>query len=366
MKKNIVITVNYGVTSKYITPAIEMLAQLNEYKDYNIICSLPIKTDKGFNYIEDLAHIKIDKKFRYNNLYIDQVYNGMYFNKEKKWKDFYSEYDWYKDIKNVEAIIFIMGPSLGLNGNIRNFNSQVFETANSMRYQSNGKYIANTLQLIKLAERESAQIHELKYDPLELSISKFPFKNVKTFKSYYGYKSPTLETERCDSMQYYMKNHGKQGPFAKEYDLVFGYTSVKKQRQKYFELVNNFVERNGNLNNKIFVYDKFKDIDTFVERPTYVDYISKARFTCILPAYCQNTFSIFRFVEALSMDCLPLVANDCYIKDVIETFSLNKDIINDIMIDFKTDKIKMSETERLELLSYLKTRFFAEPQYLTL
>jgi len=116
---------------------------------------------------------------------------------------------------------------------------------------------------------------------------------------------------------------------------------------------------NKNLNVKLFVRHKRLEIDTFINRDDYLDAISKSRYTLLIPPYDLKHFSIYRFVESINNDCLPLITSDVYIDDFVKSFGIDLEIINKLIVEYSTigNKVnEFSESERVELLEYFKTK----------
>ena len=79
--------------------------------------------------------------------------------------------------------------------------------------------------------------------------------------------------------------------------------------------------------------------------------LSTARFTTVIPSYCESTFSWMRFMEAIYSGCLPLVLKSCNLTEVRNTFPDVCDIIESSLLveDFYEceDKVKtMLESDR--------------------
>jgi hypothetical protein len=68
----------------------------------------------------------------------------------------------------------------------------------------------------------------------------------------------------------------------------------------------------------------------------------------MLPSYNKHCFSVYRFLESIYHDCLPLIHGDCRIEDIGLSFGILPDLET-----LQNGRIP-DETERLEILARLK------------
>jgi hypothetical protein len=152
---------------------------------------------------------------------------------------------------------------------------------------------------------------------------------------------------RLDSLQYYLLRKNLI-PTDKIYDLTFGYTVFQYgNRPTYIDYVDKITCRFDNVN--LYVKNAISGHDTSIPRDVYLNKISESRYTLIIPSYDNSCFSLYRFIESIHLDCLPLIHQDCNIDDVQRSFDVDLSIL-------KT-AIPFSEDNRLKLLEYFKSKF---------
>jgi ABC-type xylose transport system substrate-binding protein len=165
--------------------------------------------------------------------------------------------------------------------------------------------------------------------------------------------------KRLDSLQYYLSKQNKnfiEEQVEKEYDITFGMTDIQKFREKYFDDAKNVLSKFEKVN--FYLLNKVTGEDTFIDRDQYLKKIAQSKYTIILPAYDSTCFSIFRLLESLQNDCLPLIHEDCYIKDVNKSYNTD-------LSELITDK-PFSENDRIELLNKFKKVFLTvERKFIT-
>jgi hypothetical protein len=263
------------------------------------------------------------------------------------WEEFYHEL-------NVEALskykeLFLIGGIDLWRAGLTRFGKRVGvfpKDKGGLDWDSHGKIFANVLALLKAHNVYGIPLHEFAYDPNEIPLSKFhsDFTPKGPYHTYHGYDIPDYGIKRLDSSQYYLQ----QNPayiYPKSQDFVFGYTVLEgSNRINHVPFVDKMSPNFGI--SQIFVKNKIQNIDTFVDFTRYQMEISKSKYTLILPAYDEKCFSIFRFLEAIHRDCLPLIHPGCHVKDVEQSFGVSlSPLIRDT---------PFSSSERDELLSEYK------------
>lgn len=198
------------------------------------------------------------------------------------------------------------------------------------------------LGLLKyIGEENFHKIHYVLFDPEELWVP-------KPAKRYFGYK--WRDFERLDSLQYHYENQNMlfYEPPEKTIEYTFGLTVVTSHRQAiYDKLVEAGVP-------PTYVKHKWKKVNTEVPRHIYMDQIERSKFTMIIPAGNPDTFSIYRFIESLQHNCLPLITADCCVEDVEKSFNID---LSPIVVEYSDLKEKMSTLPREELLEKYKAVF---------
>lgn len=144
-------------------------------------------------------------------------------------------------------------------------------------------------------------------------------------------------------------------------DFVFGLTAYDETRKKFlFDLKDILFDR-FELKYCYFDDDK-KLVDTRLSYEDYMKRLSESKTTLLIPAYDASTFSVHRFVEAISLGCLPIIFDAVYefgfagYSDTIDFIASNL-VIDDIMeINSKIDQVCENHDELLRALK--KTSYF--------
>ena len=85
---------------------------------------------------------------------------------------------------------------------------------------------------------------------------------------------------------------------------------------------------------------------TYVDQNTYYDKLAHAKFTLIIPSYDKTTFSIIRFLEAVSNHCLPLVLDNVDLTDLKNTFpDIYRIVKRYLVVDIDHIQDKINETD---------------------
>lgn len=289
---------------------------------------------------------------------------GKIFDEKKytKWIEFFDDFD--IDLDDIDDI-WLFGGSLSDGGKLKrkhpNSLDNALEKNSYMFFQSVCKQYFIEYVALKLAKKYDCPIHEVCYDPGEFLLSYVKDERIKPreVNVYHGYVIPHLGIRRLDTFQSYLRNT----PIsffsdAPESDFCFGYSYMTKDRAKTNETIQEVL---GAIDDKyvkrVFVKSKIEDIDTSINRMSYMEHIHKSKFTLIVPAYEQDCFSIYRFLESVYYGCLPLVHESCNLDGIFDCFGctldalvINKDNIN--------EKLAMSEVERLKLVNYYREIMF--------
>lgn len=333
----------WGTTSENTKNLIRQIRILNKINSKIDLLSNS-KTTASEKYIEKAANAKIEKSL---NLFRDFYFTNV--KKLKNWIQVYDELD-VGELQHYNAI-YIFGSIFSTGSKLKRFTNRNFVFPNDsgqMRFHSLGIPLTNLLATLKANREYEVPIHEVCYDPLEFSLSLFHSDYVpkSNYFLYHGYDIEKYNMHRLDSMQYYLKFDKKIFHVDKNLEFSFGMTVYDENRRKYYDFANSFSKK---FNNSVFlVNNKFNNINTFVDRDKYLNFISASKYTLILPAYDTNSFSIYRLIESLSNNCLPFIHEDCNIDDVEKSFDVDLHML-------KTDRI-FSDAQRIEILEYLKSK----------
>ena len=363
---NIILFTTRPITSKYTKSLIEQMCILEEHQDkgHKIILWTPKKNMQNAEYIERVAGIRIDDMI----CYIDDYKRCMTSPKPiyDSWYEFLEKEDWISQFEDVAQIVVFGGmlsDASGLTREKNKFNAML-KTRNQMNFIANGSYLVGLLQLVKMSRERKIPLHEICFDPCENSLSQLTDYLPHELHCYHGYDWHDYDLKRLDSLQAYLEKEKSVfddffGDYdkTKDIDLCFGFTVLTEHRYKQYDDVMAGLDANPDLNAKLFVRHKKLDIDDFVDRNTYLDHIERARYTLMIPPYDLKHFSIYRFVESIYNDCLPLITSDVHTDDFVKSFGISPEIINKITVDYGTIGAKISELtedERIEILEYFK------------
>lgn len=320
----------------------------------DIVLLHPNKTNKSFD------NIPLNVNFySYHNLFYSIMENKTY----SDWRQFYENENWFINFKNVDNIILyggMLSEGSGLKYD-KNGLSKIFDIGNrsQLYFRSVSKYLMCYLQLAKFAHKNNINVIEFTYDPGENTLDQSTIE-LKKYVKLHGYNSDIANFKRFDSLQHYYKNKNTQlFNVEKKYDLTFGYTVITDERKNYAKKLNSFLSINNNLKYNFFVKDKFDDINTTVNRNKYLNYIEQSKYTLIIPAYRDDMFSIYRFIESINYNCIPLIFDDVVINEFVETFDIDSNIINQIVITYDQDiSNTIKKIDRNYLLKYFKGKIF--------
>lgn len=359
---NIILFTTRPITSKYTKSLIEQMCIMKEYTDkgHDIILFTCKRKEENLRYIEEVAGIKISKMISY----IDDYDRCMRDPKPiyDSWYEFIEKEDWITQLDDVAEIVVFGALQSDAGKLTREWAglNRMMTTRNQMNFVANGTYMSGLFQLVKLSRERKVPIHEICYDPTEHSLSLLTDYLPHELHCYHGYDWPDYDLERLDSLQEYLnKEEGFWSFFQdkeKSVDLCFGFTALTAHREEQYDQLMASLDANE-VNAKLFIRHKRLGIDTFVKRDEYLDNIRKARYTLIIPPYDLKHFSVYRFLESIHNECLPLITKDVHIEDFVKSFELSPEYINKITVDYLTigNKInELSESERLEILEYFK------------
>lgn len=197
-------------------------------------------------------------------------------------------------------------------------------------------------------------LHEIAYDQQELSLNLIheSFRPTSNYTLHHGYNHPKFGYNRLDSLQYFQLNQFRmeEVDLTKSIDFVFGYTVITKDRDSMFDEVKSIVSNFKNYN--LYVHDKVNGTSNFLSRELYLEKIAKARYTLIIPPYDKESVSIYRILESIELDCLPLFHKDVNYKLIEDSFGV--DLSRLILKDNSFEPF--TEAERCDIITHLKQK----------
>ncbi len=341
---------NWGVNTPIYKGLVEQMSIANTIPGKKDLFHFS-KSDKILNMLKDVSAITFERYYNcYNDLY-DQIVKDYNKDLKTKWNDIYEQIDvsWMESYEGL----YIFGGAF--NGNFyRHPSANTFpNTHKGVNWVSSGSKMIYLLAMLKANKLYNIPMHEVIFDPLEMSLNLIDpdFRPVK-YKLYHGYTHPEYGIERLDSLQYFLNN--KPIDFfsddTKTIDLTFGYTAIDGcgTRADILNEIDEKIQKAKTDLDTVVILVKTKDIDTTIPRDNYLDLIKKSRFTYVFRAYEKQSFSVYRFVESIYNDCLPILSTSCNIHQMNQTFGID---LSELMIDDFP-----SESKRLELLKYYKSK----------
>ena len=323
-------------------------------------------TERVKQYIEETANIKITKAFSISKDLEDIGKKHLY----KTWEEYYNAID-LSILDGIEIDdVWMFGAPLSEGGYLKRGMlglDKNFKKHSYMKFLSVAKLYMITYFALKIANHKNAFYHEFSYDPCEASVNELTTEEIipkKGFKVYHGYDISELHMKKHTAYQYGLKKVGKIFPFAsKDYDLTFGYSYITFEREKEHLMMQRIYNslRESGVTGKFLYRSKPGDVNILVSKDEYMSLIADSRFTFILPAYKERVFSCFRFIESIFYDCLPLVFDHSYYQEFFDSYDINKDVLQEILVDENNvlDKLNMSEQRRIEIIEYLKEKLFS-------
>ena len=202
-------------------------------------------------------------------------------------------------------------------------------------------------------------IYQFTTDTWELSFKKV-FENAER---YLFYVSKKLDAKYFPFIEYHDFMMTKHEKLDKKFDFTFGMTNsnkdIDKTRGKYveqlLELRKTCTKDNGY---NIFIRDKkIRKIDDFANYHDYLSLIEQSKYTLMLPAYDNKEFSMPRYIEGLSRECIPFITYDCMLEDAFSELIGIKNIIdkyNLIVNDLRDIPNKIQNLNCNEIINEIK------------
>jgi hypothetical protein len=338
-----------GVTSAMHESLIQQMKSV-EMNDTVIDLMSSYKSEKPKEHVEVAAGIKINKHIRtITDFYFETAIHMA------DWEQIYNALDvsFLKEYDNL----YLFGGLFSTASNLRRYEKRNFvfpKDAGQIKFQSVALPCIHVLALLKANHIYGIRLHEIVFDPLEMSLDLFhpQYKPTKNYFLYHGYDKPNLNIKRLDSLQFYLNSLQRnfiEEQFDKDLDITFGMTVFEGFREQHYYYAQRFLNKFDKK--QMFVYNKITGENTFIDRSEYLKWIARSRYTLILPAYDDTCFSIFRLIESLHNDCLPLLHPECCIVDMNKSFGVD---LRELMVDEPFE-----ETKRLELLDKYKKVFLS-------
>lgn len=352
MQKNILITTNNGLSSKFLFHTVCDIAE-SLYKEN--------KNNKVYFLSHYSSKDRVLKLFKRENRapFFDEIIlskdftNDLDYSIYENWLEAYNKLD-ITSLPVFDEIIEV-GSALSEGGKLRfgvtNFDN-LFMSKAHFNFISIKKLKENILLAYKIASTQNIKLRHFIIDPQEVNYNDFNFNGIE-YERFFPYTSTKFDFNKHNAfLNSYIGRTSSDSE--KEFDFVFGYTILTKDRTNSADYLNEVLGSISNLRTKIFLRDKYNNIDTFIKKDEYLDYIKKSRFTLIIPSYNKETFSAFRYIESIYSGCVPLILdtvdiseakNSLYIPD--ELIVSAETILNTINT-IKCDELLLKIKDKLE------------------
>ena len=315
------------------------------------------KTNASSNLINKLAHIAPENSLNLYGQWYSTIARNM-----ADWMEVYQSLD-VGQLADYDSLYLICGVDLH-RSNLGRFENRagVFpRDQGQLKFESAGIHLTNILALLKAHREYGIPLHEVTYDPNEMSIDLFhkDVRPLSNYHLYHGYDIPLYNAKRLDSLQAWFRADSATSSKAlfsqitKDIDFTFGYTVLKNSgRENYPTEIQAIADNFKDV--RIFVKNEYTGENTHVDGETYLRYVERSRFTLMLPSYNAHCFSIYRFLESIYHDCLPLIHSNCNLDDVSKSYGVD---FSPLVVD--KNFIIPTESQRLEILENLKAKMLS-------
>lgn len=122
----------------------------------------------------------------------------------------------------------------------------------------------------------------------------------------------------CEIQQQY-RNRGKT------FELFFIASCLTNDRKFLYDIKNK-IKISASV-----IFDIIAKSNAGVAQGTYYSYLSRSKYTIVVKPYKNDSFSIIRFIEAIVLNCVPLILDDVCLDELKNTFAdiyeLAKDLV---------------------------------------
>lgn len=233
------------------------------------------------------------------------------------------------DIPKIDKIIEI-GSGLSTLGGLRRDEStrdSMFNTNDHYKFLTGYRIREYFMFMTKILKRDDCQLIHHIIDPQEMDYNTIFEPSEINYVRHFPYSSARYNFERSDMFLDTYRNNWSFD-VDKTYDFIFGYTVLTDDRcGNLYDLL---VSKLSDFKIEILLRDNKKDIDTFVNKDVYISKLRRSKFTLIIPAYENDTFSAFRYIEAIYNNCLPLILDTNQLDEVRKSLYIPDEIIVNI------------------------------------
>jgi hypothetical protein len=351
------------ITGKLVTSLVQQMQFLEMYDNEYTFWDMK-KTDSGARHVQSVTGIPM----KHTNIHTDS------YNKAKNlpnWGEVYESIDasWLADYDSL----LLFGGLLSDGSKLKRGQSQIadmLKNKNQLKFVSVGSVMYCVLSIIKAHNEYGIPLMEFCYDTTEAALNLIPRENrnapdLTNYSLLHGYSIDRYAMQRVDNMQYYYNHIASMFDdySKKEYDFTFGLTILTKERlhqlQKVEDVADQFTVRN------LFVYNKLTGENNFLSRDTYLDLISKSKCTLVMPTYDESTISIYRVIESLHYNCLPLFHSSCKLDEFAASFDIDASDLSDLIVDDQR-KFSLTDNQICDRIQFLKDKISEATEFPTL
>ena len=309
-----------AISSIYSKLLVEQMNIVENFAD-DIHLMTHTKTDKSYKLAKEISNLNNLKYFKsdYLRFYMEDVIKEKKFN---SWDEIIDAID-ISGLKDFNRFYLFGGMLSSVNKRFLK-SSGNFPYSFTWKFQSLATKYIFICAILKASKEYNIPITEIIFDPQEMSLDLVSSEKLKIDKNLHDLKFniaiPEYNVDKFDMMQYLysLKPECDIKFTEKEYDMIFGYTCLWKERS---ETMNQILKSLNQFEKKqLFTKDIYLDIDTFIPRDEYLKYISKSKYTLIIPSYDRTQVSILRILESIHNNCIPLFTPDNNFDILLKSF----------------------------------------------
>jgi hypothetical protein len=360
-KKKILATFSFPTTNKKHHSLVQQFSYLEKVvEETNIeeIIFLSVNNTKcDLKKVLNLSKFKYPELIRYIPLgdELSELYRT-----ENNWKDLGEKlvFTFSNYLLDSDVDFYIFGGIIQRGATISDFINYYGKNFKSSNHVSTRIKLAKIFLYHNLIDELKLNTHHLVFDPQELD-----FSEGENYTKYHNYTDPRLNLHRLDSLQYYFKHKEveKNLSLHKDLEFTFGASIIHDSRMDLHSIMEELISLNERENYKVLYVNKFmkEKYNTFVERPAYLKLIQRSKYTLVLKAYEENSFSASRFIESVYYDCIPLLwHNSNYY--LLESFGISIEWLEKNLVVSSIEEIqnKVSTLDWREILDFLYGKLF--------
>lgn len=329
-----------------------IINQIDEFAEDAVIVN-PFKTDKMLKLVRNKETKILNFDFEIDGLVDYEEYKKMIQRKFSK----------------IDKVILVKTPIMsGFSYNNLYLINKLSNSIEKSSFKENKKLnfqivktLFKKLIFVKAIGELQKQVIQFVIDPQEVDFSKVDLLRFKSYKRFFILKN---DNSKYCPMYEYEYARLRDMICDKTLDLFFIASIVSPERNWLYDLRNAVKEQSSleNSNIDFNVFDGKENRKNRISQTKYYEKLSKSRYTLIIKPYEQSSFSIIRFIEAVNLQCVPLILDDCNLMELENTFEdIYKIVIENNLIVSREQiysRIKNYEVDR-EVIS----KILSSPSY---